>query len=94
MTVTYLDPAAEEGTPAEPYELFLDASKPGLTIGLLANSFPDATNFMDCVELELRKLSPSATFLRYQKPSVEPATPAQLSEITAACDGMIAAWGH
>ncbi len=94
MTVTYLDPAAEESTPAEPYELFLDPAKPGLTIGLLANAFPDATNFMDCVEVALRELSPSTTFLRYQKPSVEPVAPELLSEITAACDGLIAAWGH
>jgi hypothetical protein len=94
MAVTYLDPTAEESIPAEPYELFLDLSKRPLTIGLVANAFPDATNFMDAVAREVANLLPGVTLKRYQKPTVEPVTEAMLAEIARDCDGMLAAWGH
>ncbi len=94
MAVTYVDPAAEESTPAEPYELFLDITQRPLTIGLLANSFPDATNFTDCIETALTAALPGVTLKRYQKSSVDPVLPAMLAEITADCDGLIAVWGH
>jgi hypothetical protein len=94
MAVTYVDPAAEESTPAEPYELFLDVTKRPITIGLIANAFPDATNFVDCIEIALKDLLPGATFNRYQKPSVDPIAPEMLQKLAGECDGMVAAWGH
>jgi len=92
--VTYVDPAAEESPPAEPYELFLNMEQRPLTIGLLANAFPDATNFTDCLETALTAVLPGVTFKRYQKASVDPVLPEMLDEITAACDGVISVWGH
>ena len=94
MAVTYVDPAAEDSTPAEAYELFLDTKQRPLTIGLLANAFPDATNFMDSVERALATVLPGATLKRYQKPSVDPVLQPLLEQITAECDGLISAWGH
>ncbi len=94
MTVTYLDPTPEIGTPAEPYELFLNLDSRPLTLGLLANAFPDAANFMDAVERQVRALIPDATIKRYQKPSVEPMSEEMLAEIARDCDGLLAAWGH
>ena len=94
MAVTYVDPAAEESTPAEPYELFLDITRRPLTIALLANSFPDATNFTDCIETALNAALPGVTLKRYQKSSVDPVLHAMHAEITADCDGLIAVWGH
>ena len=94
MTITYVDPAAEESTPAEAYELFLDMNQRPLTIGLLANAFPDATNFTDCLESALTAALPGVTFKRYQKASVDPVLPAMLDEIVAGCDGLISVWGH
>jgi hypothetical protein len=94
MAVTYVDPAAEESTPAEPYELFLDINHRPLHIGLLANAFPDATNFTDCLETALTGALPGVTFGRYQKSSVDPILPAMLTELAARCDGVIAVWGH
>ena len=94
MTVTYLDPTPEATTPAEPYELFLNLDRRPLTLGLLANAFPDAANFMDAVERQLTTLMPEATIRRYQKPSVEPMSQEMLAEIARDCDGLLAAWGH
>jgi hypothetical protein len=94
MTVTYLDPTAEEATPVEPYELFLNLGSRPLTLGLLANSFPDAANFMDAMERQVAALVPNATIKRYQKPSVEPMSKEMLDDIARECDGLVAAWGH
>ena len=94
MAVQYLDPTAEESVPAEPYELFLDLARRPLTLGLLANSFPDATNFMDAIEREVARALPGVTLKRYQKPSVDPLSDAMLAEIAGECDGLLAAWGH
>jgi len=94
MSVQYLDPAAESGVPVEAYELFLDLERRPLTVGLIANAFPDATNFMDCLEEALTPLLPGVRFARYQKATVHPIETEQLAELAAACDGAIAAWGH
>ena len=94
MAIQYLDPSAEEGVPVESYEIFLDTERRPLTIGLLANAFPDAGNFLDRVEEALAARLPGAEFRRYQKPNVLPVDPEELARITAECDGLVAAWGH
>ena len=94
MAVTYVDPAAEESAPGEPYELFLDLTARPLNIGLLANAFPDAANFTDCLESALTDALPGVTFKRYQKASVDPVLPEMLDSIARDCDGVIAVWGH
>lgn len=94
MAVTYVDPAAEESKPAEPYELFLDWNTQPLRIGLIANAFPDATNFTNCLETALTAALPGVAFPRYQKSSVDPVLPEMLDAIAKECDGVIAIWGH
>ena len=93
MPVTFLDPTAEAGKPVEAYELFADTSRP-LTIGLLANAFPDGVEFMDKLESELATALPQASFRRYKKPNVAPVTSDLIEAITEECDAVIAAWGH
>lgn len=93
MTVTYLDPTAEEGIPAEAYELFLE-EREDVTIGLIANTFPDGTRFMDKLEAALHELMPHAVLRRYQKLSVLPMEADQLEAVRRECDAAIAAWGH
>ena len=94
MTIAYLEPTAEKAAPPEHYTLRLNTAKQPLTLGLIANSFPDATNFMDCMERALAELLPGATLKRYQKPTVEPVNDKTLNRIRTECDGVIAAWGH
>ena len=94
MTIDFLDPAAEQSAPAEHYGLKLDLAKRPLSLGLIANSFPDARKFMDHVERALADLLPGVTLRRYQKPAVDPVSPKVLADIERDCDGVVAAWGH
>ncbi|MFN0093561.1 MAG: hypothetical protein ACKVVT_02135 [Dehalococcoidia bacterium] len=94
MAVIYVDPAAEDSIPAQPYEIYLDLSRRPLTLGLIANAFPDAKNFMDAIEGVLNRDLPGVTLKRYQKPTVEAVSEEMLGTIVGECDGVLAAWGH
>lgn len=94
MSVTYLDPSGEPSTPITAYDRRLDVSRRPLTLGLIANSFPDAKPFTDCLEKALAKLLPEALFKRYQKPTTDPIGKEALAKVIAECDAVIAAWGH
>ena len=93
MPVTFLDPTAEGGIPVEAYELFADTSGP-ITVGLIANAFPDGARFMDKLETVLAAAMPQASFRHYQKPNVAAVTEEQIAVISEECDAVIAAWGH
>ncbi len=94
MSLTYLDPRATRLAPPEPYRLRASLDGP-VTIGLLANGFPDSVAFLDAVERALAAMLPAARFQRYDKgnPSI-PATPALLARIAAECDVVASAYGH
>lgn len=94
MTVSYVDPSAEKPAPPEAYTRRLDTARRPLTLGLIANAFPDGTNFMDCVERALADVLPGVALRRYQKPSVGPLAPQMLADIVRDCDGVLAGWGH
>ena len=81
MTISYLEPTAEPSAPQDDYALRLDCARRPLVLGLLANSFPDSRNFMDCVEEALTALLPGAVFKRYQKSTVDPVAEAMLGDI-------------
>jgi len=94
-SIQFIDPRAEPGQPIEPYELTLDADARPVSIGLLANGFPDSVNFLECVETSLAALLPDATFVHYNKRNVAIVVPDAISdEVVADCDAVIAAYGH
>jgi hypothetical protein len=93
MTVTYLDPTAEEGVAVHAYEFYLDTTKP-FTLGLVANTFPDGTRFMDKLESVFAEIAPNAAIKRYLKPGLLPIEGEQLAAIRSECDGVVAGWGH
>lgn len=94
MAVRFHDPRAEPGAPVEPYALSADLDEP-LTIGLLANGFPDSAAFLDRVGEVLAAALPAATFRRYDKGNASAVASDQLLDaITAECRAVVTAYGH
>jgi hypothetical protein len=95
MSVTFVDPRAEPGAPVEPYTLQADLESAGLTIGLLANGFPDSVAFLDQIEAVLRDALPGAAFRRWNKGDASSVASSQmLQEIVDSCRAAVAAYGH
>ena len=92
--ITYLDPAGELALPPIAYDRRLDTGVRPLTLGLIANTFPDATAFMDCLEQAVLREIPGANIRRFQKSSVDPIAPELFAELIKSCDAAITAWGH
>ena len=94
MSIQYHDPRAALPAAAVPYALHAEMSAP-ITIGLLANGFPDSVEFLAAVEVALKLALPAAQFRHYNKgnPSI-PATPALLATISGECQAVASAYGH
>jgi hypothetical protein len=94
MSVQYHDPRAAPLNPPEPYELKADLSQ-ALTVGLLANGFPDSAVFLDAVETALRAELPNAEFRHYDKGNASIPAPEELLErIVSECEVVVSAYGH
>ncbi len=95
MSITFVDPRAEPGAPIEPYELRANLEVDGLTLGLLANGFPDSVAFLDQVQAALAEILPGASFKRWDKGDASSvASPAMLAEMVQSCHAVVAAYGH
>ena len=95
MSITFADPRAEPSAPVEPYTLHADLDQAGLTIGLLANGFPDSVAFLDQVQAAMAEMLPHAGFKRWDKGNASAvASPEMLAEITGSCHAVVAAYGH
>ena len=96
--ITFHDPRGEVGTEVEPYTLSYDVAADGgagVTVGLLANGFPDSENFLNAVGDALRKKLPQVTIKSWNKGNASiPAPEEMLAEIRGACQVGIAAYGH
>ena len=96
--ITFHDPRGEVGTEVEPYTLSYDvaaAAGAGVTVGLLANGFPDSENFLTAVGDALRKRLPEVTVKSWNKGNASiPAPEDMLAEISSQCQVGIAAYGH
>ena len=94
MPIQYHDPRAVRLAPPVPYQLKAKLDGP-LSVGLLANGFPDSVAFLDAVQAALAPALPAASFKRYDKgnPSI-PANEDLLTRIAAECDVVASAYGH
>lgn len=93
-TLTFHDPRGEAKTAPEPYSLSTRLDEP-ITIGLVANGFPDSVRFLDHVEKALAERVPSASFCRYDKGDASAVVSEEmLADIAAECGAVIAAYGH
>jgi hypothetical protein len=94
--IEYHNPDAPVGVDEVPYDLSVDM-KPDrpITIGLLANGFPDSVEFLNAVGVALQKLRPRIALQTYNKGNASiPANEQLLGEIGGDCVGVIAAYGH
>ena len=94
MSIQFHDPRAQPMTAAMPYRLSANLDAP-ISVGLLANGFPDSENFLDRVQEALAAQLPSASFHRYNKRNASITVPeAMLADMVANCDVAVAAYGH
>lgn len=78
----------------DPYRLAADLDGP-LTVGLLANGFPDSVAFLDQVEASMREALPHLSWRRYDKGDASAIASDQLIDgIAAECHAVVTAYGH
>lgn len=93
--VEFLDPRADPATPVTPYSLSTDFSKSPVTIGLLANGFPDSVAFLDRLGLALTQELSEIRLRVYDKGDPTASAPNELLEsIAAECQAVVGAYGH
>jgi hypothetical protein len=94
--ITFHDPRGDVATEMEAYTLRYEfAETQPVTIGLLANGFPDSVNFLQALGKALRVKMPAAVVKVWNKGNASiPAPESMLAEIKASCQVAIAAYGH
>ena len=94
MAISFLDPRGESAVEPTPYELSTDLAA-GVTVGLLANGFPDSVEFLDAVGRAITDLRPDIELARWNKGDASAiANDVMLGEIEAECSAVVAAYGH
>ena len=95
LIIEFLDPRAEASAPVELYTPRIDPHQVPLSIGLLANGFPDSVAFLIQIEEALRRELPDAQFHQYNKGDASIVVPDDmLARISSECQAVVAAYGH
>ena len=96
MAISYLLPVSQP-TPTREYNLGLREDGP-LVIGLLANGFPDADNYLQRQAEALARRLPGVTFRAAVKGRSDQLSAGiqepLLSKMADECDAVLIAWGH
>ena len=96
--VKFLNPIAGTAIENESYELAHDIRAnggAGVTVGLLANGFPDSELFLTKVVSALESRLPNIETKLWNKGNAGvPASSEMLEEVTSSCQVAIAAYGH
>jgi hypothetical protein len=94
MAISFLDPRGESAVEPTPYDLSTRLD-PGVTVGLLANGFPDSVEFLDAVGEAITARRPDIQLARWNKGNASAiANDTMLGEIEAECVAVVAAYGH
>jgi hypothetical protein len=94
MAIRFHDPRPPTSAASDAYTVTGQHNRP-LTIGLLANGFPDSMTFLDALAAELASRRPGVAFVRVEKVSPPtPLTDEQHRMLTEDCVGVVAAYGH
>jgi hypothetical protein len=96
--IKFHDPRGETGTEIDVYELSHDIrvnDGEGVTVGLLANGFPDSEVFLTKVDNALHERLPKiSTKLWNKQNAAMVVSDEMLAEISSSCQVAIAAYGH
>lgn len=93
--IEFVDPRAEPSMAIEAYTLAIDPTDGPVSIGLLANGFPDSVAFLDRLESALEQHLPEARYRRYNKGNPSAGlTEDLLDTIVRECDAVVSAYGH
>ncbi|MCY4532075.1 MAG: hypothetical protein OXC84_07090 [Gammaproteobacteria bacterium] len=96
--IKFHDPRGRVGTEIDVYELAHDIranNGSGVTVGLLANGFPDSEVFMTKIASALHERLPNIKTRLWNKGNAGiPANDKLLAEITSSCQVAISAYGH
>ena len=94
MAIRFLDPRGESAVEPTAYDLSTRLD-PGVTVGLLANGFPDSVEFLDAVGEAITARRPDIQLARWNKGDASAiANDTMLGEIEAECAAVVAAYGH
>lgn len=94
--IEFHDPRARTAVDAEPYDLRIGVGQGGaLTVGLLANGFPDSEKFLRSIGAALAARHPGLEVRHYNKGNASAAASDDLIRtISAECQAAITAYGH
>jgi len=94
--IEYHNPQADVGIDEVPYALKANLSaKASVSVGFLANGFPDSVNFLEALAEAMQTLEPSIETFMYNKGNASiPAPAALLEEAKRDCAAVVAAYGH
>jgi hypothetical protein len=96
IMIEYHNPAGQVAVELEPYAL--SASVTGgkkISIGFLANGFPDSENFLNEVQKAMQALEPGIEVHSYNKGNASmSANEEMISKIKSECQAVVAAYGH
>lgn len=94
--IKYHNPEGEVGVEATPYELTaVIQGANSVSVGFLANGFPDSENFLDALNEAMQALEPGIEVYSYNKGNASiPANDEILGDIEENCHAVVAAYGH
>lgn len=95
--ITFHDPRGEVATQDTPYDLsfVIPGDGAGVTVGLLANGFPDSQAFLEKLGEAISSKFAKVQIKIWNKGNAAiPAPDEMLSEIESHCQVAIAAYGH
>jgi hypothetical protein len=93
--IEFHDPRARIETSSTPYDLGIDLERRrGVTVGFLANGFPDSAAFLEALAAAMgQRVVVAARHWNKGNASI-PASPEILREIETSCQAVVAAYGH
>jgi hypothetical protein len=94
--IEYHNPEAKVGVDEIPYQLSANVrGSGGISIGFLANGFPDSESFLHELAGAMQAIEPAIVALPYNKGNASvAANESLLSEINNHCSAAITAYGH